>query len=267
MKNIFVYNYIIMNIVSSVQNSIKFGISSAPTSPIPVLYYTCKIADIDTANKKIKNYANNSYDITYNDATYINSDTNFTGNSAWGSFKSTTSIKGIGSSSYAFTSSTKAITFCFWMKVYSLSPQGYYPVHIGTGGNLLSAEIAYNTSGASIGQPFSIFLYCGGNQTSNGGLQYNNFTTLPKNDLRNWTHFCFVAEYNQVPKLYTNGVQATIINNTNKINTWTNFTSSGIILSNNIPCNVNEVRVYNQALTDAQIALIYGWNGSSTLIL
>jgi hypothetical protein len=243
--------------------------TTASASPTAVIYYTCINADIDTANSKIKNYSSNSYDITYNNSLFINTDTNFSSGTGKGCFYSNNSVFGSGTSQYAFTSSAKAITLRYWFKLHTKTPLGFYAFDIGRGGygtNAILPEMAYDTNTGILNY---YFLYCG-----NTSFNFSSYCTLPSNvNLQNWTHFCAIVENGKTPKLYINGTQCTPnSSSTIALNTFT--TSNGFMIAglpsgqtNRQQCKVNEIRIYNSSLNDAQISSIYNWDGASSLTL
>lgn len=255
-----------MNLLTSISNPIKYNSEpslSALPLPTPVIYYTCITADIDTVNKKIKNYVTNSYDITYNTTGFISTDTNFSNSTGWGCFNANNTNFGLGTSQYAFTDSSRAVTICYWLKITSLTPKGYYAVDIGRGpfNQSILVEMDFNTT---TGYMQNIFVYC--------GIAAISFNKYPANfDVRNWFHISVIVENNKTPKLYINGSLITGTNpNIYTLNTFT--TPNGISISglpsgqtNRVSCKINELRVYNKALSNAQISSIYNWDGTGTL--
>jgi hypothetical protein len=258
-----------MNVISSIQNTSKYSGVTVVAPPTPVVYYTCINADIDTVNKKIKNYANNNYDVTYNNTLFIDIDSHFANGTGKGSFYSNNSVFATGTSQYAFTSSSRAVSLCYWFKLHTINPRGFYAFDIGRGNygtNAILPEMNYNTS---TGLMTSYYIYCG-----NASFNTNSYVTLPSNiNLQNWTHFAVIVENGKTPRMFINGTKLTPNNSsTVTLNTFT--TQNGFALAG-LPngqtqrplCKVNELRVYNSALTDAQISTIYNWNGTSALNL
>lgn len=237
--------------------------------PQPVIYYTCKINDVDIQNKKIKNQITGNYDISYNNVNFISSDdTNFSTTENWGSFNSDNNNFSYGVNNvtpvYNFTGSSRAISICYWVKVTSLQNPGFYVFDIGKGNNstftnLILPEMGYNTQ---TGYLTYIYLYVG-----NVNFNYNN---VPSNfDVRNWFHVCMIVENQKSPLLYINGSK---VNSTNTsiltLNGFTTLSHNSSFISgkpsgqtNRIPCKLNELRIYNHALSSIQVKKIYDWNG------
>ena len=125
-----------MNLLTSISNPIKYNSASSSQSlgVTPIIYYTCINTDIDTNNKKIKNYATGNYDLTYNDNAFISNITNTNFDSSTrGCFYSSPTVYATGtlSNGYTFSGSPNSVSFCFWIKLNALTPRGYYPFSFG----------------------------------------------------------------------------------------------------------------------------------------
>jgi hypothetical protein len=254
-----------------------------------VTYYTCILNNIDVSNQKIGEYVTGNFNVSYNNSSFISTDTNFTnsqGKIGKGSFSSTDSsfnaLTGVYAinrtlkTTYNLPDTIKSITIAFWVKLNSgntadTSNQwkqrgvfniGGYPVWI-------YPELYINSTNNNFK---SVSIYCSGSGASttvesrwNPG---NTSPALPTTLMTNWNHFCFILK--QGPSTQS---QTIFINNTKYINNFTtkndttnmsmlnSFTTTGITMPGNLNAMVNELRIYNTAITDTQVSNIYNWTG------
>jgi sugar lactone lactonase YvrE len=91
--------------------------------------------------------------------------------------------------------------------------------------------------------------------TAYGVADYTMSYTSP---LNNWVHLTFVGTPSGV-SLYTNGVLATSLANAVALNAYGLGCYDYTVYSDYLDCTLNDVRIYNQALTQQQIANIYAY--------
>ena len=263
-----------MNIINSVQNPLE-NLTIPREPPLLVLYYTCIHSDVDTGNRRIKNYVSGNLDITYNNSSFISTDTHFANGSNKGSFSVNTSIfsSGVGGNTpqYAFTSSSRSVSVSHWIKVKSGEPKGFFPFDIGNGNGS-----NYGRSNAII----PIYDY----QTSDGRLGYIQLFVNTRSvyldtyafniNMYNLNHIVIVYEHNRGAFCYINGVLLVQSLQAMNIIPFTTNSITGSFISGlpssystRLPCYLNELRVYNSALTASQVSQLYNWNGISTLNL
>lgn len=263
-----------MNIINSVQNPLEnLTIPSIP--PVLVLYYTCIPSDVDAVNRRIKNYVSGNSDITYNDSSFISTDTHFANGSNKGSFSASTSIfaSGVGGNTpqYAFTSSTRSVSVSHWIKAKSGVSRGFFPYDIGNG-----SGSGYGRSNAII----PIYDYDGGTGRLGYILLYVNTVSVYLNiypfniNMFNWNHIVVVYENNKGAFCYVNGVLLVQKLQAINISPFTTNSITGSFISGlpgsystRLPCYLNELRIYNSALTASQVSQLYNWDGISTLNL
>jgi len=264
-----------MNIINSVQNPLE-NLTIPKEPPLLVLYYTCIPSDVDTVNRRIKNYVSGNLDITYNNSSFISTDTHFANGSNKGSFSTSTSIfaSGVGGNTpqYAFTSSSRSISVSHWIKVKSGASKGFFPFDVGNG------------SGSSFDRVNAIIPIYDYNADSTGRLGYVelfantvnvNLSVWGSNiNMYNWNHIVIVYEHNRGAFCYINGVLLAQSLQAINITPFTTNSITGSFIpglpsgySTRMSCYLNELRIYNSALTASQVSQLYNWDGISTLNL
>lgn len=168
------------------------------------------------------------------------------------------SMQALGTTLYASRAagvtvpSGTGISVAWWVKSASAQGSPKYPFVFGNsfGSNVIAPEVHFSSGVIS-----KLYLYYGP-----GGSNFN----LSNITMNQWNHFCLVASPSAVPKLWVNGVAVTASNGAAPSSL---AHSSSAFVANNaagggLSCSLTDLRVYKIALSDAQVAAIYAYNGS-----
>lgn len=218
-------------------------------------YWALDEASYNGTSNEVIDASGNSRHLTAEDITIGNGDGNTPPTTEEGKFGNSAIFGGspdddtLGGSDTGLPATTADRTMCAWVKT---STAGVNIVSYGTDSNYQNSIIKVSAGGV-----FGFDIY------------NDEVTTTGTITSGTWRHVCATLQNSTEVKLYIDGQLDTVGSPANTPNTTLsgNFHISGTSVNQWDPFvgNADEVRIYNRALSDAEIADMYEWSASPIL--